>query len=289
MNKGVVLIVPAEEDAAQSLKEHFEAAGQTVLVAQSQDEALAAVRQSLPQAVILDMETPGLNVTDLCHNIRSTPRTRHIHITLLALQTRRDDRLLALSSGADEFLTKPVDAEELGLRIRNALRRAEYQNLVNPTTGLPGQQLIEDRLRELLRSENEWALIRSNLRGFKAFTDAYGFLAGEVVLRFAVQVFTQTVNQLGTLDDFLGHTGSDNFIVVTALDRSDALRQTLSDRFAEGVRSHYSFHERELGYMIVRLTDGGETKAPLMSLNTQMITSKQGPFYDIFELTQMQS
>jgi DNA-binding response OmpR family regulator len=288
MNTGVVLIVPADEDVAYLLKEHFEAAGQSVLLVHSQAEALAAVRQSLPPAVILDSETPGLDVTDLCHNIRSTPRTRHIHITLLAPYAKRDDRLLALSSGADEFMTKPVDAEELGLRIRNALRRAEFQNLVNPTTGLPGPHLIEDRLRELLLSENEWALIRSNLRGLKTFTDAYGFLAGEEVLRFAVQVFTQTVNQLGTQTDFLGHTGSDNFIVVTALDRAEALRQVLSDRFAEGVRSHYSFREREQGYMIVRLTDGSETKAPLMALNMQMITSKQGPFHDIFELTQMQ-
>jgi diguanylate cyclase (GGDEF)-like protein len=288
MNKGVVLIVSTEVEELRALRNFFEAGGQTVQTAAAADAALELVRQMLPQAVILDMETPGLDVSAVCQAIRSTPRTRHVHITLLAPHGRRDDRLLALSAGADDFLSKPVDAEELGLRLRNALRRAEFQNLVNPITGLPGPQLIEDQLRELLKRTDEWALIRSNLRGFKAFTDAYGFLAGEEVLRFAAQVFTQSVNQFGTLSDFLGHTGGDSFIIITALDRVDALREDVARRFSEGVRSHYSFREREQGYMLGKSADGVETQMPLMSLAIQTITSLQGPFYDIFELTQMQ-
>jgi PleD family two-component response regulator len=238
--------------------------------------------------MIIDLDAPDLEVVDLCHAIRSGPRTRHLHITLLASQTRRDDRLLALSSGADEFTIKPVDAEELGLRIRNALRRAEFQNLVDPVTGLPGPRLVEEQLRELLRRHDEWALIRANLRGFKTFNTAYGFLAGEEVLRFAAHVFAQAVDQCGAHEDFLGHTGSDNFVVITAPECAETLRQTLTDRFGDGVRAHYSFREREQGYTITKLPDGTEERTPLMTLYTQMVTSQQGPFYDIFELTQMQ-
>lgn len=288
MTKGNVLIIPAEEAAAGLLRSYFESAGYGVLFAHTKDEALEVARQALPQAMIIDLDAPDLEVVDLCHAIRSGPRTRHLHITLLAPQTRRDDRLLALSSGADEFTIKPVDAEELGLRIRNALRRAEFQNLVDPTTGLPGPRQVEEQLRELLRREDAWALIRVSLRGLKSFNAVYGFLAGEEVLRFAAQLLAQAVNQLGTPDDFLGQAGGDNFIAVTAIDRAEALRQALTDRFAEGVRAHYSFREREQGYMLIKSPDGAEERAPLMTLNTQMVTSLQGPFYDIFELTQMQ-
>ena len=288
MTKGSILIVPADEVAATLLSNHFTSTGQTVLIAKSKDEALAVTRQSLPQAIIIDLDMPGLDATGLCNEIRSSPRTRHIHITLLTPQTKRDDRLSALSSGADEFMVKPVDAEELGLRVRNALRRAEFQNLVDPVTGLPGPRLIEDELRELPRRADSWALIRAGLRGFKSFNEVYGFLAGEEVLRFAANVFSQTVEQLGTPEDFLGQSGSDNFVVITTLDRAEALRQTLTERFAQGVHAHYSYHEREQGYMIVKSPDGTETQVPLMTLHTQMITSEQGPFHDIFELTQMQ-
>ena len=224
----------------------------------------------------------------LCQEVRSSPRTQHIHITLLTPHARHDDRLTALSSGADEFLPKPVDAEELGLRVRNALRRAEFQNLVDPVTGLPGSRLVEEQLRALLRRKEPWALVRANLRGFKAFNTAYGFLAGEEVLRFAAQTLMHTVDESGAHDDFLGHAGGDNFVVITTLDRGNIIRQSLVERINAGVLAHYSFRERERGYLILKAADGSETQAPLMTLNAQLLTSEQGPFYDIMELTQVQ-
>jgi len=288
MTKGSVLLVLADDLTSDLLRTYFASVDYAVLTAHSKNDALTATRQSLPQAIIVDLDVPDLDVVGLCDDIRSTPRTRHIHITLLTPQARRDDRLLALSSGADEFMTKPVDAEELGLRLRNALRRAEFQNLVDPITGLPGPRLVEEQLRELLRRQDEWALIRANLRGFKAFNTVYGFLAGEEVLRFTAQVFSQSVEQFGAHADFLGHAGGDNFVVITTPDRAEAMRQALIDRFNDGVRAHYSFREREQGYIVNRLLDGTEERSPLMTLYTQMVTSQQGPFYDIFELTQMQ-
>jgi PleD family two-component response regulator len=244
-------------------------------------------RQAQPKAIIVDLDVPGVDVAALCNDLRATPRTRHLHITLLTPQARRDDRLQALASGADEFMAKPVDAEELGLRLRNALRRAEFQNLVDPISGLPGPRLVEEQLRALLRRTDEWALIRSSLRGYKAFSASYGFLAGEEVLRFAAQALSQVVEQVGGHQDFLGHAGGDNFVVITTPDRAEALRAAFAERFNEGVRAHYSFRERELGYMLVKAADDME-RVPLMTLNTQMITSAQGPFYDLVELTQMQ-
>jgi diguanylate cyclase (GGDEF)-like protein len=287
MTKGSVLLVVTDELTSNLLRAYFASVDYTVLTAQAKDAALSVTRQSSPHAIIVDLDVPELDVVELCKEIRTTPRTRHIHITLLTPQARRDDRLVALSSGADEFLTKPVDAEELGLRLRNALRRAEFQNLVDPVTGLPGPRLVEEQLRELLRRQDEWALMRANLRGFKAFNAAYGFLAGEEVLRFAAHVFAQAVDQCGAHEDFLGHAGGDNFVVVTAPECADTLRQTLIDRFNDGVRAHYSFHEREQGYTVTKLPDGTEEPSPFLTLYIQMVTSQQGPFYDIFELTQM--
>ena len=159
--------------------------------------------------------------------------------------------------------------------------------MVDPTTGLPGPRQVEEQLRELLRREDAWALIRVSLRGLKSFNAAYGFLAGEEVLRFATQVLSQVVEQVGGHQDFLGHAGGDNFVVVTTPDRAGALRAAFAERFNDGVRAHYSFREREQGYMLVKTAES-EERLPLMTLHTQMITSEQGPFYDLVELTQMQ-
>jgi PleD family two-component response regulator len=286
MTKGSVLIVPADDTTLELLRAYFASARYAILTARTRDEALHLARQSLPQAMIVDLDVPDVDVAALCQEVRTSPRTQHIHITLLTPHARHDDRLLALSSGADEFLSKPVDAEELGLRMRNALRRAEFQNLVDPVTGLPGSRLVEEQLRAVLRKKGPWALVRANLRGFKAFSTAYGFLAGEEVLRFVAQTFKHVVDEAGAPDDFLGHAGGDNFVVITALDRGAAIRQTLIDRVNTGVLAHYSFRERERGYLILKGADGVVTQAPLITLNALLLTSEQGPFYDIMELTQ---
>jgi PleD family two-component response regulator len=286
--KGRVLMMVADELTSRLLGAYFASVDYEVLTAATKDEALSVARQAQPKAVIIDLDVSDIDVAALCNDLRATPRTRHLHITLLTPQARRDERLQALSSGADEFMAKPVDAEELGLRLRNALRRAEFQNLVDPISGLPGPRLVEEQLRALLRRTDEWALIRSSLRGYKAFSASYGFLAGEEVLRFAAQSLSQVVEQLGGHQDFLGHAGGDNFVVVTTPDRAEALRAAFAERFNDGVRAHYSFRERELGYILIKTAES-EEHVPLMTLNTQMITSAQGPFYDLVELTQMQS
>jgi len=279
-----ILMVSADAESTLSLHDQFLSAGYDVKFAQSAAEAMAIARRELPQAIVLDSDVPGLDVAALSRDLRSTPRTRHIHLTLLAPQAERDIRLAALSAGVDEFILKPIDVEELELRIRNALRRAAYQNLVNPITGLPGAYLIEERLRELLKAPPGWALMRLSLRGFKPFTDVYGFLAGEEVLRFAGRLFGEAMNALGTSEDFLGHAGDDDFVIITADSALSELRSELRRRFNEGIQSHYSFREREQGYLVMRNSDGSETRIPLMTLVVRTVTSEDGPFADIREL-----
>jgi PleD family two-component response regulator len=285
--KGGVLIVRANPIDTEPLREHFENGDYKVLVANSQEEALALTRREMPRSVIIDVDCPGLDINKLADEIRNSARTRHIHITLLMQRGERTDKLGALTVGADEFMTKPVDVEELGLRIRNALRRAAFDNLANPTTGLPGPRLIEEQLRLLLRRQDDaWAMLRINIRHFGPFSDLYGFLASEEVLRFAAHLFGEALDSLSTADDFLGHSSADNFILITTAEKAPALIQDLTTKFAEEVKAHYSFKERERGTIIIQLADGTETEIPLMTLNIRTITAADGPFSDIRELTQ---
>ena len=288
MKKGTILIIEHDAHHLQVLQDYFEKAGHRALTATEATNAPALIRLELPQAVILDLDTPGLDAAALTKELRASPRTRHIHIALLTPRGEREDKLAALAAGADEFLSKPVDVDELALRVRNALRRASFDNLANPVTGLPGPRLIEEQLRALLRriDQEDWAILRLSLNGFKAFGDMYGFLAGEEVLRFAAQMFGQVVDRLGAPDDFIGHSGGDSFVIIGASGQMKTLADELCTRFAEGVKMHYSFRERERGYLVVKDSDGNEENVPLMTLSARLITSADGPFSDIRELTQ---
>jgi len=286
MKQGTILIVQGDTHNLQLLRDHFEQAGYRVLTTSNGTHASALARQELPQSVILDLDTPELDAAALTRELRASPRTRHIHITLLTPRGEREDKLASLSAGADEFLNKPVDVEELGLRVRNALRRAAFDNLANPVTGLPGPRLIEEQLRSILRRKTAWAIMRLSLNGFRPFGDVYGFLAGEEVLRFAAHLFGQTLERLGATDDFIGHSGGDSFVIITAPERVEPLSAEIGARFNEDVKTHYSFRERERGYLTLKDSDGNEQQVPLMTLSVHTLTSADGPFSDIFELTQ---
>ena len=181
-----------------------------------------------------------------------------------------------------------MDVEELGLRVRNALRRAAFDNLMNPISGLPGPRLIEEQLRGLLRRApgSDWAILRLSLDGFRPFGDVYGFLAGEEVLRFAAHLFGQSVDRLGTPDDFIGHSGGDSFILITTPDQAAPL-----DRRA--VRSLQ--RERQGALFVPR----ARTRLPGLPRRRRQRATRSahdagsshhdnadGPFSDIRELTQ---
>lgn len=186
--------------------------------------------------------------------------------------------------GADDYITKPFDVEELSLRVRNAMTRARYESLTNPTTGLPSGQLIEEQLKELVRRD-DWAIIYVGIQGLEAFNEVYGFVAGEEVLRFTAMTLSQAVDSVGTIDDFIGHVGRDEFILVTKKGRVSPMVKESERRFGSKVGTHYDWQARERGHLIVEDEQGNEEQADLMALAVGVITGDDGPFADIREVT----
>ena len=124
------------------------------------------------------------------------------------------------------------------------------------------------------------------LNSFDQFSEVYGFVAGDDVLRFAAMLLSEVVDELGSPNDFSGHAGGDNFIVITTEDSAEKIRQRLKSRFAEEVQSHYSFMDRQQGFIMVP-RPGGQEKAALMKLSIGIVSPKQQTFADIREITEM--
>jgi PleD family two-component response regulator len=281
-----MLIVEDDFDISNMLRIYFQSHGYEVAVAQRGEDALAMCRKQLPHIIVLDIMLPDMDGYDVCRELRSNLRTSHVPIIFLTQKDERSDKIHGLELGADDYITKPFDLEELKLRVKSAISRATVQSLTNPTTGLPGGRLIEDQLRQLMKRDG-WGILYVGLQGFDAFTEVYGFVAGEEVLRFMAMILGQTVDSAGTHNDFIGHVGGDDFIVITD-DRKlvQSMVQDLEKRFNEGIGTHYDWQTREQGFLIVRDDAGNETKVDLMTIAVGVLSAEDGPFSDIREITE---
>jgi PleD family two-component response regulator len=285
MAQSRILVVEDDTDISNMLRIYFESEGYDVSVARRGEDALEICRRQPPNVIVLDIMLPDMDGYDVCRRLRNSLRTSHIPIIFLTQKDERSDKIRGLELGADDYVTKPFDVEELNLRVRNAMARSRYESLTNPTTGLPSGQLIEERLRQLVRGD-DWGVVYVGITGLDTFSEAYGFVAREEVLRFTAMILSQAVDRVGTLNDFIGHVGSDEFIVVTKKGRTRRLVREVTERFDANVGTHYDWQVREQGYLIVEDEDGNETRVDLMKLAAGVITADDGPFADIREITE---
>ncbi|MGH2593427.1 MAG: response regulator [Anaerolineae bacterium] len=285
MGKGRILVVEDDFDISNMLRIYFTSQGYEVVVAGRGGEALDRTRQQLPHVIVLDILLPDIDGYGVCQQLRTNLRTSHIPIIFLTQKDERSDRIAGLELGADDYITKPFDIEELRLRVQNAMRRAERESLTNPTTGLPSGRLNEEQLRLLMRKP-DWSLLYIGIDGLDDFNNAYGFLAGDDVLRFVALLLSETVDAMGTPDDYIGHVGGDKFMIITKTDRGKPLADALKTKFANGILSHYSFIDRDRGYIIIKDTDGRDHQAPLMKTCVGLIASDTQQFTDIREITE---
>ncbi|MBK9926108.1 MAG: response regulator [Anaerolineales bacterium] len=286
MGKSRLLVVEDDIDIGNMLKIYFSGMDFDVDVAVRGSDALEKTKQVLPHLIVLDIMLPDIDGYEVCRNLRTNMRTSHIPVIFLTQKDERSDKLQGLELGADDYITKPFDIEELKLRVQGAIRRAERESLTDPRSGLPAGRLIEEQLRRIIREKN-WALIDARVNYFDSFKDVYGFVAGDDVLRFTAMLIGEVVDELGTNSDFIGHAGGDNFIIVTTAENSVAIRNRIRERFDQEVQTHYNFMDRQQGFVLAPAADGTTTKVPFMNISMGMVSPNEHSFADIREITEL--
>jgi diguanylate cyclase (GGDEF)-like protein len=286
MGKARLLITEDDVDISNMLKIYFSGLGYDVDTALRGSEALEKTRQALPHLIILDIMLPDIDGYEVCRRLRTNTRTSHIPVIFLTQRDERSDRLQGLELGADDYITKPFDIEELKLRVQGAIRRSERESLTDPRSGLPAGRLIETELRRIIRETN-WAFLDIRINDFEAFNDVYGFVAGDDVLRFAGMLFSEVLDEFGTSQDFIGHAGGDNFVIITTENAAANIRQKLKSRFADEVMSQYNFMDRQQGFIQAPAKDGKAEQFPFMTLAIGLVMPSQQSFSDIREITEL--
>jgi len=286
MAKPRLLIVEDDVDINTMLRIFFSSQGYEVDSAYRGSEALERTRQVMPHLIVLDIMLPDIDGYEVCRNLRKNARTSHIPVIFLTQRDERSDKLKGLELGADNYITKPFDIEELKLYVQNSLARAERESLTDPQSGLPAGRLIEDQLRRIIRLK-DWAFLDIKINHFDAFKDVYGFIAANDVLRFTAMLLGEVVDKAGTSGDFIGHAGGENFVIITSSEVVQKVSQAIKTRFTTEVLTHYNFMDRQQGYILAPDLDGKMEKTPLMTIAIGVVSPQTHTFADIREITEL--
>ncbi|HRE49426.1 MAG TPA: response regulator transcription factor [Aggregatilineales bacterium] len=276
MSKKRLLLIEDDFDVSEMLLAYFSAQGYDMIHAQNGSEGVSLARAKSPNLILLDVMLPDMDGFDVCRQLRGTLLTKHIPITFLTQRDRRADKVAGLELGADDYITKPFDIDELKLRVAAQLRRAGRESIQDAITGLPTNEVI-DEVYNALQMRDGWTHLRLEIYGFNAFRSNYGFLSADDVLGFTGTTLREGVIQYGTPEDFVGKRTETKYTVFTFSPDPAVLMKALQTTFTEGVKRFYTFSDVQQGYIVINEARDDEQHIPLMRLGGEIV-KEASPF-----------
>jgi diguanylate cyclase (GGDEF)-like protein len=282
--KARILIAEDEPALRDVLRMQLELEDYEVLEAHDGRQALERASEEAPDLVLLDVMMPFMDGYAVCRHMRASFSTRHIPVVMLTARTDMSAKVHGLEGGANDYVTKPWNRNELMLRIRNVLEWSKQQRSASPLTGLPGNHSINDEIRRRLAGSERFALLQLDIDHFKAFNDYYGYARGDQAIQMLARILTESVQRYGSTDSFVGHIGGDDFVVLTAPESAETLGEQILEWFNTSARELYDQEDRERGYVEVLNRRHVVERFPLMSLTIALVSTDRVPVTHLAEL-----
>jgi len=214
-----VLIVEDEPVSKSLLEVFLRKWGYEVVVCHDGGEAWKLLQMDAAlNLVISDWMMPVMTGVELCRKIRETERSNYTYFIILTSKKEKEDVVAGLEAGADDFLIKPFDREELkyrvkiGERIINLEQRIIKLASTDSLTGLLNRRAFMERMNEEIRrasrEKRPLSLIMSDIDHFKRINDTFGHQVGDMVL----QKFTRQLTESSRIYDFVGRYGGEEFV-----------------------------------------------------------------------------
>lgn len=287
MPKEKILIADDSQLILELIRDRLSEAGYEVITAINGKEALEKCLDNSPDLVILDVMMPLMTGWDVCRYLRKNSLTNAIPIVMLTSRGEESDRITGLELGADDYMIKPFSSNELLARVKAILARTKRSRQANPLTGLPGNEAIEESIIKRLAQNKEMAVVYVDLDNFKAFNDVYGFKQGDRAIKLTSRILSGTLEWWEEEEDFLGHIGGDDFVVVLDPQRVGEFCQIVIDRFDLEIKYLYNKEDLERGYILTTNRRGEWEKYPLVSISLACIDSNKRSVKSYSELAEL--
>ena len=235
--------------------------------------------------LIIDFE--HANAIEICKKVRANFTLHYIPIIVLINKEKTIEKIKCMYAGTDDYIEKPIQAAEILTRIKANLWRANRDLDANPLTKLPGNVTILKELEKRIKNKEIFCVAYVDLDKFKEYNDYYGFELGDKIIKYTAKILTDTLHELGTPNDFLGHIGGDDFLVITDWECVDEVCKRIVDDFDRSIPSFYTQDDLNKGYIIVKNREGKVTAIPMLTISIGVATNKKHAFTHVGQIIQI--
>ena len=284
MNKLRILTADDDPDILDvivtTLEDEFE-----VIKASDGKEALRKITQSTPDIVILDYNMPDLTGIEVCQELRKDPIFLHLPVLMLTGKGETEDKVTGLNAGADDYMVKPFVPDELIARVRMLIRRSRVNLDANPLTRLPGNITLNQELKNYMGSKKKFAVLYLDLNNFKALNDYYGFDRGDEVIKEFSRILIKIIQEKGRVNDFIGHIGGDDFIIITSPEKAEEIAKNIINIFDKTAPQFYDEKDRTKGYIETKDRNNQPRQFPFTGVAIGIITNVDKKFSHVAEIS----
>ncbi len=272
MRKDKIVIIDDDPDILDvlqlTLSENF-----TVFSAPNGKEGLELVKTKSPDIVITDYNMPVMNGPQFVRELRKDVLLRHLPVIMLTGKGETKDMVEGIDSGADDYLIKPFDPENLLARIRMILKRTLRSLDANPLTHLPGNTSIMDELQNYIDSGKTFAVGYADLDKFKIYNDKYGFEKGDEIIRTTARILIEATQTVCGSNSFVGHIGGDDFVFICDDVHADAVSRKIITDFDRLSPTFYNEADRQAKFILGTDRQGNPVQAPFVSISIGIVSN----------------
>ena len=272
--QSVTLIIDKRLELSTKYKKLLETPSNKVIVSKDLIMAIKLIKDNEPDLIIIS-DSFDNELSDFCKQVRALTYNMRPIIVALSKSADINDRISVLNSGADDFLSEPVNSEEFKVRMNAHLRR-EFESNFDSKLMLPNKNYTLRAIKRKIAQNKPWAILHISLENFENYKQAYTELASDKLLQTFGAIIKATIDEV----DFIGKYSSNSFVVITENMNVENLAQFLTIGFDSVINKFYAEHDLNRGYMILQGDEFAGKRANFVHSTISVITSEVGQYRD---------
>lgn len=276
--QSVTLIIDKRLELSTKYKKLLESETNQVIISRDLITSIKIIKDTEPDLIIIS-DSFDSELSDFCKQVRALTYNMRPVIVALSKSADINDRINVLNSGADDFLSEPVNSKEFQVRMNAHLRR-EYESNLDVKQFLPNRNYTIRAIKRELSKTSPWAMLYISIENFKEYKEAYTEIASDKLL----QTYSAIIKASLSENDYAGQLDENVFFVITNPFKAENVARFLTFAFDSVVSKFYAEHDLNRGYMILQGDEFAGKRADFVHFTISAITNEVNKYQTVEQI-----